>query len=109
MGDFNAEIGREDAYKPTIGNHSLHHESNDNGLKLIELAASRGLVISSTTFPHKNIHKETWKSKDGVTVNQIDHVLINASNRTIITASKVERYKVDILKTRKSKKHTNRR
>jgi hypothetical protein len=30
LGDFNARVGGENIFKPTIGNESLHHYSNDN-------------------------------------------------------------------------------
>jgi hypothetical protein len=32
LGDFNGKAGREDIFKPTIGNESLHEISNDNGV-----------------------------------------------------------------------------
>jgi exonuclease III len=32
VGDFNTKSRREDILKPTIGNESLHQDSNDNGL-----------------------------------------------------------------------------
>jgi exonuclease III len=34
LGDFNAKVGREDIFKSTIGNESLHEISNDNGVRL---------------------------------------------------------------------------
>ena len=84
LGDFNAKVGREMIYRPTIGMHSLHETSNENGSNLIDFAVSNNMVISSTYFPHKNIHKATWRSPDGKTVNQIDHVLIDGRHRSNI-------------------------
>lgn len=76
LGDFNAKIGREACFFPTIGKHSLHEVSNDNGTRAVNFAASKDLVVGSTWFPHKTIHKATWLSPDGATKNQIDHLLI---------------------------------
>lgn len=85
LGDANAKIGKELMFVPTIGLKSVHEEINDNGQIIISFAASRSLVVSSTTFPHKNIHKYTWKSPDRRTMNQIDHVLIANRYRSSIT------------------------
>jgi hypothetical protein len=35
LGDFNAKVGRENIFKPTIGNRSLHEISNDNGVRVV--------------------------------------------------------------------------
>jgi hypothetical protein len=77
LGDFNAEVGREDIFKPIIGNKSLHEASNDNWVRVVNFATSKNLIVKSPTFPYHNIHKHTWNSPDGVTHNQIDHVLID--------------------------------
>jgi len=77
-GDFNAKIGKEPTLKPTIGQHSLHNISNDNGQRLIDLASANNNLIKSTMFPHKTIHKHTWVSNDHVTRNQINHVVVDA-------------------------------
>jgi len=35
LGDFNAKVRRENIFKPTIGQASIHHDSNDNGVRLL--------------------------------------------------------------------------
>jgi hypothetical protein len=60
IGDLNAKIGRDETYIGTVLNHSVHHDSNDNGQRLIDFSFSKELVVSSTNFPHKDIHKHTW-------------------------------------------------
>ena len=37
LGDFNAKVGRKNIFKPTIGNESLHQDSNDNGVRIVNL------------------------------------------------------------------------
>jgi hypothetical protein len=66
-GDFNANVGKEDIFKPTVGNDSLHETSNDNGVRTVNCASSKNLVVKSTMFPHRKIHKYTWTSPDGKT------------------------------------------
>jgi hypothetical protein len=57
LGDFNAKVGREEIFKPTTENESLHKISNDNGVRLVNFATSKNLRVKSTMFPHRNIHK----------------------------------------------------
>lgn len=84
LGDLNAKVGGKKMFIQVAGKHSLHNETNDNGLKQIDLAAGNGLVIKSTMFSHKNIYKGTWRSLDGRYTNQIDHILTNSRYKNCI-------------------------
>jgi len=39
------------------------------------------MVVKSTMFPYRNIHKYTWTSPDGKTHNQIDYILVDRRRR----------------------------
>jgi hypothetical protein len=75
-------VAWEKSARATIGKFSTHKESNDNRTRLVNFAASVNMVVGSTLFPHKLIHKAAWRSADGATQNQIDHVLIDSGHRS---------------------------
>ena len=82
MGDFNAKVGNDREYcVDVLGNHGLG-DRNENGELLIEMAPSFGLVVGSTLFAHKDIHKYSWTSSNGHTKNQIDTFLIGKKWQT---------------------------
>jgi len=70
-------VGRENIFKSTFWKESLHQDSNVHGVKPVNFATSKSLVVKSMMFPHQNIHKYTWTSPDEKTHNQIGHALID--------------------------------
>jgi hypothetical protein len=77
FGEFNAKVGRENIFKPTIGKESLHQDSNYNGVRIVNFATLKNLVVKSTMFPHRNIHNYTWTSPDGKTQPNRSHTCID--------------------------------
>jgi hypothetical protein len=71
LGDFYNKVGREDIFKPTIGNKSLNKSSNDNGVRVVNFATSKILIVKSTMFPQRKIHKFTWTFPDGKTPTKL--------------------------------------
>ena len=47
LGDFNAKLGREGVFKLTIGNESLHQDSGDNGVIIINFATSKKYLLTA--------------------------------------------------------------
>ena len=50
LGDFNTKVGRENKFKPTTENDSLHQVSNANGVKIVNFVTSKNLVVKSAMF-----------------------------------------------------------
>jgi hypothetical protein len=41
LAEFSSKVGREDFFKPAIGNESLQEISNDNGVTVVNFATSK--------------------------------------------------------------------
>ena len=91
MGDLNAKVGPDSTDKELImGRHGVG-EQNENGELFSEFCMFNDLVIGGTFFPHKPIHKKTWKSPDRKTENQIDHITIDRKWRRSLHDVRVKR------------------
>jgi hypothetical protein len=51
-GDFNAKVGGKNIFKLTSGNESILQESKDNGVRIVNFATSKNLVVKSMMFMH---------------------------------------------------------
>ena len=75
--DCPAKVGQEGIFGPTVGQFSLQSTILPNGVRLIDFAAARNMVVCSTRFQHLDIHKATCLSPDRSNRKQIDHVVID--------------------------------
>jgi len=50
LGHFNAKLGTKNIFKPTIRNEKLHQYSIDNGVRRVNCATPKNLVVKSTMF-----------------------------------------------------------
>jgi hypothetical protein len=71
------ERERESIFRTTAGNESLHQDSNDNGVRVVNFATSKNVIVKSTMFQHRNVNKYTWTSPDGQTYNHSDSIFID--------------------------------
>ena len=59
FGNFNAKVGQEGMFGSIVGQFSLHSTTLLNGVKLIDFAAARNMLVCSIRFQHLDIHKAT--------------------------------------------------
>lgn len=64
LGDMNAKVGKEEAYRSIIGKECLHKTSTDNDLRLTDFTGGKGMIIKSTLYQRKGIKKCTWVSPE---------------------------------------------
>jgi hypothetical protein len=84
--DSNEKVGREDTFKLTIGNEYLHETSNNNGVRIVNIATWKLTTVKkSKMFQHHKIHKYILTFLDGKRHNQIGHALINRRWQSSIT------------------------
>ncbi|XP_068247730.1 craniofacial development protein 2-like [Palaemon carinicauda] len=82
IGDFNAEIGKiNHGIENAMGVDGLGEVAYENGAHFISFCSANNLVIGSTLFQHKDIHKYTWISLCGNYENQRDHIPLNKERR----------------------------
>jgi hypothetical protein len=55
LGDFNAKVWSENIFEPTTGSESLQQDNNDNGVRIVNFATSKILVVKNTMFLQRNI------------------------------------------------------
>ena len=92
MGDWNAKVGEmQEGESGIVGKHGLKCERNDNGDRFVTFCASNNLAITSTMFPHKDVHKYTWTSPDGQHRNQIDHVAVRSRFKRSVQDTRTHR------------------
>jgi hypothetical protein len=65
LGAFNAKVGREDIFKATIWNVSLHEISNDNGVKAVDFATSENLKVRAQSQGQSAISRSGRNLKVG--------------------------------------------
>jgi hypothetical protein len=79
MGDANAKIGRETIHQPTIGNHSPHESTNENGLRLVDYGDKK-YVLHAQTNPLSNLAFPKW------TQLQTDRSLFDRRETLLLTS-----------------------
>ena len=72
-------------------------ETNDRGLKLLDFATYKNLVLANTLGNHKPSRRWTWHSPDGTYHSQIDYILVKKRFRQGIKTARTRTFQVQML------------
>lgn len=85
MGDFNAQVGTDNAaWKGVLGRFG-YGSMNDTGKRLLQFCRLNKLSIVNTWFSHKPSRKWTWSSPGYRMQQMIDYIMIDQRWRSCTT------------------------
>src|SRR5277367_6596398 len=84
VGDWNAEIGRDNTGWAKAMWREGFGERNERGERLLEFALKHEMFICNTVFKQKGCRKWTWRAPDGEHKNMIDLILIDNRWKTAV-------------------------
>ena len=67
-------------------------ETNDRGLKLLDILTYKTLVLANTPGNHKPSRKWTWHNPDGTHHNQIGYILVKKRFRSDIKTARTRTF-----------------
>lgn len=89
MGDWNAKLGTDTAPCANVGKYRVGC-TNVSGERLLNFLVNTNTKLNETFFKKRESRRWAWQSPDGLTRNEIDHLLINdlriVQNVEILTA-----------------------
>ena len=71
------------------GKHGGEDTRNENGKKMLDFCITNNILIGNTFFPHKNIHKFTYKAGGTGITTIIDYITYTTETRYNILDVKV--------------------
>jgi hypothetical protein len=69
LGNLNAKVGREDIFKQTVGNESLHKISNDNGVRLVNS------VVITVRYHCYQLHTTFYRTSISRLSSYVDEII----------------------------------
>ena len=83
QGDWNTKVGK-DAYENLEGicRPFCNDDTNERGLRFLEFATFKDLVLANTFGHHKACRGWTWHSPNEQHHNQIDYILVSKHFRS---------------------------
>ena len=83
LGDFNAATGTSGLTMENVIGPYGSGTRNDNTERILNFCLGVGLSAGGSWLKRKDIHKYTWSSNDGVTVKEIDYILVNTQRSAL--------------------------